>query len=244
MRNFLLLLSLLIGLSACRSTANLRSTPPTTEALYQQSIEEAMYATTDKVYDQLVAINENNDELVWKTIKGEKYLLVVTWKQTVSYYKNDPITGFYDTGKYPIWITTAPELLQRMKKEAATDPNRRLLELLGLPPNATYSYFVEFWVKPSDLFRPCPDAEITDATCTVCFPDGTAQPHIDWMNASRISRYYACGLYNQYPWTQLGYTYDWNPNNLSHVGLSEFVIRKNSQLVVEKIYTTQEYLAK
>lgn len=36
----------------------------------------------------------------------------------------------------------------------------RLKQLLGLPPTATNSYFVKFWVRPNDLFRPCPDKEI------------------------------------------------------------------------------------
>ncbi len=131
-----------------------------------------------------------------------------------------------------------------MKAEKATNVNRRLIELLGLPPNATYSYFVEFWVKPSDLFRPCPDKEINDSQCDLCFPANTDKEHITWINENRISRYYECALYNQYPWSQLGYTFDWNAKNTSHVGLSEFVIAANKNIVVEAIYTTEEYLKK
>jgi hypothetical protein len=66
--------------------------------------------------------------------------------------------------------------------------------------------------------------------------------YIKWFNQSRIDRYYSTGLYNQYPWTQLGYTYDWNPKNKSHRGLSEFVIGKNKTIYVNKVYTTEEYL--
>ena len=118
----------------------------------------------------------------------------------------------------------------------------RLKQLLGLPPNAIYSYFVEFWVKPEDLFRPCPDNEITDNQCDVCFPQNTEASYKNWINENRVSRYYGCKIDEKYPWTQLGYTYDWNPRNKSHVGLSEFVIGANKNIVVNAIYTTEEYL--
>jgi hypothetical protein len=245
MKYTLLLIGFLLSLSACKTTDRLSQTPPTDQALYQRAIETAMYATDAKVYDQLVAINENNDELEWKTINGEKYLLVVTWKQDASYYKNDA-TGFYDTEEYNIWVTAAPELLQRIKKENPKDVDLRLKQLLGLPPNpeSNYTKFVEFWVKPSDLFRPCPDAEINDATCEICFPSTVDTTHRIWINDNRISRFYGCGLFSQYPWTQLGYTYDWNANNSTHIGLSEFVIRTNSKVVVKDIYDTKVYLDK
>ena len=48
----------------------------------------------------------------------------------------------------------------------------------------------------------------------------------------------------KYPWTQLGYTYDWNPENKSHVGLSEFVIGENKNIVIKAIYSTNDYLEK
>ncbi|WMX16626.1 MULTISPECIES: hypothetical protein [unclassified Aureispira] len=234
-------LVILLGATACQTTQGLQKKLP--DALvYQKAIEDAMYATEEKVYDKLVVIDKQNKDLVWKEINGEDYLLVVTWKQNISYYEKYLDSSFYNTGNYPIWITTAPELLNRMKKDPTTDVNRRLVQLLGLPPNATYSYFVEFWVKPEDLFRPCPDPEITDSKCSVCFPSKIDEKHITWINQSRIDRYYPCDLYDQYPWSQLGYTYDWNPKNTQHIGLSEFVIGKNKKIVVHKIYTTEEYL--
>jgi len=210
--------------------------------LYQQSIVNAMSPDSVKVCNSLLPINKQNNNLIWKTISGNDYLLVVTWKQNISYYKPYLDSAFFNTGGYPIWITTAPELKNRMNQTKVTDMNLRLKELLGLPPNSVYSYFVEFWVKPEDLFRPCPDKEITDNRCNLCFPENSDSTHINWINTNRIDRYYPCNLYNKYPWTQLGYTYDWNPKNRSHVGLSEFVIGAHKNIVVKAIYTTEEYL--
>ena len=212
--------------------------------LYRMAIQSSMYPETSKIDTQLVSINKQNPNLIWKTFDGEDYILVVTWKQNKSYYEPYIDSAYYNTGKYPIWITTAPELRQRMQKEKYSDVNMRLKQLLGLPPTSVYSYFVEFWVKPADLFRPCPDKEITDKRCEICFPANTDAAHITWINQSRIDRYYQCELFQQYPWSELGYTYDWNPNNSSHIGLSEFVIAANKNIKVNAIYTTTDYLNK
>lgn len=213
------------------------------EVLYRNAMQNAVYPEASKIDNNLVDINDQNPNLIWKTIDQEKYLLVVSWKYSESFYK-PYINKQYNTQNYPIWITTSPQLQNWFKGQNPADTNLRLQQLLGLPPNSTYNYFVEFWVKPADLFRPCPDNEITDKACSTCFPPNTDSTYINWINESRISRYYPCNLYDQYPWTQLGYTYDWNPDNKTHFGMSEFVIKPNSNVYVNAIYTTQEYLKK
>ena len=236
------LLFFVLVLASCQSVKTLPKTGTDAPSLYQASIENSMSPAPSKVYNQLVAITPENKNLTWKKIDGEDYVLVVTWKQNISYYEPYLDSAYYNTGKYAIWVTTAPELFNRMQAEKASDVDLRLKQLLGLPPNATYSYFVEFWVRPKDLFRPCPDKEITDQQCGLCFPESTTEDYKNWVNDNRISRYYACELYDKYPWTQLGYTYDWNPQNRSHVGLSEFVIDTDKNIVVKAIYTTKDYL--
>ena len=131
-----------------------------------------------------------------------------------------------------------------MKKIKSKNVNLRLKQLIGLPPNSTYKYFIEFWVRPKDLIRPCPDNNITTNKCGICFPKKTESKYKDWFNNYRINSYYQCNLYDNYPWTQLGYTYDWNPQNKTHVGLSEFVIKTKSEIIVKQTYTTSEYLSK
>lgn len=206
--------------------------------LYKQSIVNSIYPDSSKIYTGLVQIDPSNKSLIRKSINNEEYILVCTWKQNISFYNKDIL----NTGNWPLWVTTAPELKNRFKSESVKDTNLRLIQLLGLPPGSKYSYFVEIWVRPQDLFRPCPDKEITDTKCDLCFPSGTDVEHIKWINENRISRYYQCELYNQYPWGQLGYTYDWNPDNKSHVGLSEFIIGVNKTVYINRIVSTEEYL--
>ena len=237
------ILFVLLSFGACQ-TSKLTSTAPKDEkSLYQESILSAMSPGPDKIDTNLVSINDQNRNLVRKTINNQEYILVVTWKPDTSYYKPDN-SGFYNTTNFPIWVTTAPELLQRMKNETTEDVDFRLKQLLGLPPTSDYKYFIEFWVKPEDLFRPCPDNEITDNRCDLCFPDNQDLEYIKWINDLRIKSYYDCELYNKYPWTQLGYTYDWNFDNKSHIGLSEFVIAKNRNIIVNRFYSTKDYLSK
>lgn len=43
-----------------------------------------------------------------------------------------------------------------------------------------------------------------------------------------------------YLWSRLGYTYDWSDPQ-REVGLSEFVIAAKSKVMIEKVYSTEEY---
>lgn len=208
--------------------------------LYEQSILNSMAPDSCKIYNNLVQINDANNSLIRKKIKGEDYILVCTWKQNIAFYSKDTV---FNTGNWPLWVTASNELRNRIKSEVVTDTNLRLIQLLGLPPDAKYSYFVEIWVRPQDLFRPCPDKEITDSKCDLCFQNNADEQHIKWINENRVSRYYQCSLNNKYPWSQLGYTYDWNPNNKSHVGLSEFIIDVNKTVYINRIVTTSKYLS-
>ncbi|TAJ13584.1 hypothetical protein DMA11_08470 [Marinilabiliaceae bacterium JC017] len=241
MRTVILFLFVTI-LAGCKGSNVITSTGKHLDELYRAAMADACYPEQSEISYNLLSLTDSNADLIRKTIKGEEYVLMVSLKANASYYKNDQYTGFYNTSDYPIWVTVAPQLLRRLNPGDFVDMNLRLKQLLGLPPDKTvYGYIVEFWVRPQDLFRPCPDKEIDDTQCDLCFPANTDSAHIQWINKSRIDRYYKCGLFNQYPWTQLGYTYDWHPGNPTHVGLSEFVIGKDKNVVVHKIYSTEEY---
>lgn len=195
-----------------------------------------------------------------KTIEGEEYVLMLSWKGDDKYYKPPYVSadGVYDTGDtHPIWVTAAPQLatwaeseprfMKRVRDNEKDKMDGRLKQLIGLSPNPqyTYNYFIEFWVKPGDLFRPCPDSEITDNACTVCFPTSVDSTYQAWVNNTRAARFYdPYELLDKYPWTALGYTYDWSPRNKTHQGLSEYVIKNNVDVIVKQIYTTREYLTK
>jgi hypothetical protein len=201
------------------------------DEMYTDAIEDAMVAKPSEVYSGLTAITENNSNLIWQN--GS--VLVVTWTKYISSY---PVNGTVSTNWGNTWVTVAPEIQTFFHDHVSSDTNAtiRAAELLGMPANTTNTYFVELWVKPQALFRPTPDNETTDNTASLAFPDNATADYKAWFNSNIITSYYPM----KYPWTRLGYTYDWGNEN--HVGLSEFILKQNSTVTVKSVMPTAEYL--
>lgn len=97
------------------------------------------------------------------------------------------------------------------------------------------------WVDPADLFRPSPDPEITDHESELEFPGSekflkVSQVHKEWFIEMKSQSY----TENPYPWTRLGYTYDWGNSN-SEVGLSEFVIKEGATVQIHTVTSSADY---
>jgi len=217
---------------------------------YIKGLSAAQNPTPDKVYGQLTEIVPANKKLTWKTVNDIPYVLVVTWKADTTYYtqKNNynAATGLYsyNTGNYPVFVTAAPYLKEKQYNNLNDKKlTERLDELLGLPPVANYSYFLEVWVKPKDLVRPCFDPAIDTNVCEFA-PSKNDQQRADymcWLYQYIYDSYCDPDMMKRYPFSHLGYTYDWNHKNKSHVGLSEFVIGKNKNIYIKKVYSTRGY---
>ena len=205
--------------------------------LYQNAVQDAEHAEPDEIYRNLVAIVPSNPNLVWQANEDQRYVLVATWTAYDGY--DDKLGQAVDLTR-EMWVTTVPEAKNFCKKHANTSV-LRLEQLFGLPPNAGKTKFVELWVKPSDLLRPSPDPEISDHEAEIDFPISAkfvtvSADYINWFNAQKMKSYGAQG----YPWTRLGYTYDWG-NAKNHVGLSEFVIVQGAAVKINAIAPTFEY---
>ncbi|MCP4115718.1 MAG: hypothetical protein GY737_09985 [Desulfobacteraceae bacterium] len=210
---------------------------------YDDAIADALNPEPGEVAHNLIAITRDNPDLQWKEINGIPHVLMVSLTGNTDYYKNN-VGKPYNTGNYYSWVTASPEMKHICGSLDLTDDElkMRLRELLGLVPDAGVLAFVEFWVKPSDMFRPAPDNEIDDTTAGLILPDNTPPWYRKWFNELRSKQYYQCTAtgHNAYPWTQLGYTYDWG-NPESEQGLSEFVIKENSQVVIRAIHPFANY---
>ncbi|MBL0016283.1 MAG: hypothetical protein IPP17_07515 [Bacteroidetes bacterium] len=169
------------------------------------------------------------------------YVRMVAWKggQAVRDYYSAP--GKLDTldSKYLTWVTKASQLEAMMAKlklhkKSGQALALRLEQLLGLPPAAdTTRAFLVLHVKPEDLFRPCRDPEVNDCECIPNFPEGAYSPE----NVSYQPIYEGIiGATQGFPWTRMGYTFDWNSKNPTHFGMSEYVIRQGA--VVEIVSKT------
>ncbi|MFT4850714.1 MAG: hypothetical protein ACKVKQ_06230 [Flavobacteriales bacterium] len=221
----------------------LKDTPSYLDSLFSAAMEEAQNPTPDKIVTNLRRI-KGNSTLIDTIIKSERYVKMVSWKSHPLYF---PTSGKYNTNDYDVWVTSAPVIRDSCISFYKTrkDPIMRLRQLLGLQPQTDETFFLEVWVKPTNLFRPCPDNGTEDTQCDLNLPNTITSEYRKWFNNLRAIQYKDCTdkLYSElgYPWTQLGYTYDWSPENPSHVGLSEFVITRNTDIYVSGKYTTKTY---
>lgn len=229
--------SLFLVLPALLSACALQQTPIQQADLahtYELAVKDAEKAEPREISKNLVAVVQSNQQLVWN--KPHSKILVITWTNYDGY--DDKIGQAMPLSR-EIWVTTAPEI-KNFCTELSGDKALRLEQLLGLPPHSNKTKFVEMWVEPSDLFRPSPDPEITDSEAELNFRLSnkflkTSDDYIQWFDDLKAKSYGA----NGYPWTRLGYTYDWGQDN--HVGLSEFVIVKGANIEIKAVYPTLQY---
>lgn len=220
------------------------ATPPHTPERYLQAVRDAANPEPGEVVHTLTAIRPDNPALSWKTLDGAPHVLMASLafippEGDRRHYRENLGKAYKVEGE--IWVTAAPEVKNRCAGYGQ-DPLPRLRQLLGLTPTAAKSDFVQFWVKPEDLFRPAPDKEIDDASAGLNLPGDAEAWYRQWFNELRARQYHQSidPPNDAYPWTQLGYTYDWG-NPASEVGVSEFVIKPGAEVAVESVAPIGEY---
>ncbi|MDY7014079.1 MAG: hypothetical protein SVX43_10880, partial [Cyanobacteriota bacterium] len=203
---------------------------------YQRAIQDADDAQRSEISNTLWPITPDNPNLRWREVNGQPQVLVVTWTSWNGY--RDRVGQTMQLSR-EVWVTAVPEL-QQFAAQLNFDPESltlRLEQYLGLPPHNGKTQFVQMWVDPQDLFRPCPDPEIIDTRCEVQFPETVARSHQMWFIELLLSSYNPQG----YPWTRLGYTYDWGRIE-TEVGASEFILREGAEVEIESVVETIEYI--
>jgi len=202
---------------------------------YRSAIEDARIAEPAEISRDLVAIVYYNNNLVWEGQPDNSPVLVVTWTSWDGY--NDKV-GQSITTTRDTWVTVVPEIKNFTNWKRLSEDKRtlRLEQLLGIPPKNGKKWFVEIWANPKDMFRPSPDPDITDHEAELDFPQYVSAEYMQWFNELQMNSYGE----NGYPWTRLGYTYDWG-NPKSEIGPSEFVIKAGSEININSVSTTSDY---
>jgi hypothetical protein len=289
---FAILFVSMLGLSGCGNDVG-PETPTDPKAAYLRAILDSSIVTPAKIFQGLTPVTNDNPDLIWENGVVGSRLLVTSWMGSAGAYYKCPAGGCSaddtckegkecPTYKWDTWVTVAPELKNYF---SGTSPSAlRLAQLLGLPPEYATAgdareaqYVLELWVSPKDLFRPCPDPEITDKECQTDYPssmfwsfsadekvkatEGGVSEFRDYQgwfnNRTQFIYSYAYPATSNtaplpYPWTRLGYTYDWG--NANHIGLSEFVVHGNRidqqgkpktiSVGIRSVKSTAEYFAK
>ena len=119
---------------------------------------------------------------------------------------------------------------------------------LGNGPHGKDAFIEMIVKKPAstrNLLRPCMDPSTTTTTCKPGPPlSTTSKDYQEWFYKQYYSSY--ADLRQQYPWTALGYTFDWAPDENGEskfvkVGESEFVIPKGASIEIQSETRTAEY---
>lgn len=211
---------------------------------YLDAIQDALDPQPREVVNNLVAIVATNPLLKWRNFGDGPRVLMATLGGYTSSMPAAPGSP-YNTGSREIWVTAVPQLRDVCTKPgfSGSDLAMRLRQILGLTPNFPVIALVEIWVLPSQLFRPAADNSITGDSAGLTMPSATESWYRLWFNELRATQYYQSSKpsHDAYPWTQLGYTYDWGSEN--HQGLSEFVIRQQSAVYINGVTPYQRYCA-
>ena len=217
-------------------------------AAYQAAVADAAVRDDRNVYGGLLPITMTNNDLQWRSAARDQLLVVsfVSTDDADRYYRTADGKGRKE-GAPPdrprLWVTLAPELQRFCRRLGTQDPTERLKQYLGLSPDATKDWLVEMWVARDELFRPCPDPEVTDSVCSLRSSD--TPPTVKNVPDYRL---FLLSLYEQSyqtdrgaPWTGLGYTYDWAHGH--GIGASEYMLVPGAQYEVQSVQRPASYYA-
>lgn len=246
------LLILLILLSVCGCSTKESRTPwymdtPVLNRLYTVAVADASIAEQEEICRTLPAITlpGDNGEMEWSDDEGKQLILVASMMTAVDasrWHSDRSFDLSAEQGETAMpWVTLPHDLRRHIAAFHCADSlelRMRMLQLLGLPPDCAYNYIVFFYADREGLFRPTPDREIDDCEASLNFPPDTPSEYRTWFEENSQFSYKSP---TPYPWTRLGYTYDWSADNKSHIGAGEFVVNTGSRVRVKAKLSAWEW---
>lgn len=215
------------------SSSDTSAAEKTNEELYAMAVRDAAIAEEHEI-KPLVSLTKQDPLVTWD---DQGRVLLCTWHSYPdSYPEGETVTAEWGY----IWTYTDKELATHAGELAKSeDAVMRMRQLISINPNKTHSTVTGLWVNPSDVIRPAYQPDAAKGSMTTAFPKGEEieESFLSWFNQNILDSYY----YGNYPWTRLGYTYDWADNGKEY-GLTEFLIKKGAQVEVAFTETTSEFL--
>ena len=201
------------------------------EELWAAAMADAVFSEDNEVMD-LVCLTQQDPQVIWD--EAGKRVLLVTWH---SY--EEPCLPGESLAHNDIWATSLGELTNWYLENSSgiVDWDLRFAQLLGMPNDGSCTRFSAFWVSPLEVIRP---AYVTDVTAQMENGYGrmTDPAYRSWFDSNIIYSYFE----SEYPWTRLGYTYDWS-GGTSEYGLTEFLIADGSETEIVFTYSTEDFVA-
>lgn len=224
------------GPRSAKKAKGARQSQKTLADIYTSAVRDAAFAEPDEV-QPLVCVAPDSGLVTFNQTK-DKVLMLNFNNYPESYVAGQPFTCKYGV----VWTITDKEIIkwfsERADKDKVADWPLRFNQLVGMPYNKSYKCVTALWVSPADLRRPAYETDITkQIDPQKLLTKNVSQDISEWFNGNIIWSYFD----SAYPWTRLGYTYDWADNGVEY-GLTEFIILKNSVVDVEWTKTQEEFL--
>ena len=227
----LLLMVMCVGITAavCLYQPNHARTD---EQLYRAAVLDALTIEDGEILP-VVTITAESNMVTWQ--HGKVLLL------TINRHPERYTSGMIITLPDEVWTFTDRELAAwyAVHKNGVTDWPRRFKQLIGVPPDGVYTHVTAMWVMPDDIIRPAYNVDIASPVMFTTLPKETSEEYKVWFNSNIIWSYFD----SAYPWTRLGYTYDWSEGSPEY-GLSEFLVRRNARVEVLYTDTISEFIGR
>lgn len=187
---------------------------------YLQAVEDAKICEAEEI-EPLVELPD-----------GET--LLVSWHNFPNEF--NPGAVYTATEKLQLWCVSYEELKEwfDLNGENVGDWTKRFEQLLGLPAGFGYTHFTAFTVKPEDVYRPAYQPDPQKQVLQKELDGSMLGEYQSWFEGNEEWSYET----SAWPWTRLGYTYDWCEG--AEKGLSEFIIKDGAQVQTEWTVKTSE----
>ena len=201
----------------------------TVEQLFNDSLNDVK-VINEKDIRTLVNLTKDDENIYWNE-EGDK-VLFFAFHNSLSKFSNGTFandTYLYSLKEFRDWYMP--------KKMNTMDKTLRLKQLLGLKYSSAFDKISTFYISPSNVIRP---AYIKDPTkeMKTSFPEGEEESYIEWFNNElAISR----NEKTAFPWTRLGYSFDWSYNEGDRYGLSQFLSFKDKEYTFVNSYSVNEF---
>lgn len=247
----------LFGAMGCTASASITPQPvtPAPAPVVEKSLET--------IYNEAIddsAVVSPGEELDLSPLKADAdgTFTVTTWAGCRGDGAPNKCGAYVAQGsvtlKWDVWVTANDEVRKKCQA-SGVDVILRVNQALGLPapkeplPADTMErQFVTFaGVPAANIFRPCLDPRVDTTRCSGTklldeLPKNAPPDFYKWFTNQGMSSWQISPAGQPpagFPWTRLGYTYDWSPGSTNHYGASEYVIPGKSTNVTVKVVAVQ-----
>lgn len=200
------------------------------DELYSAATIDAITIEPDEIFS-LVCLTHEDEQTQWQDGK----VLLATVNKKPQLYRSGKTMSL--PGE--VWTVSAKEMADWVdgNKNGVTDWQIRLQQLVGVPLTSEYTHVSAMWVSSEDVIRPAYSTDFTSEAMPTTLPDNLSEDYRDWFEGNVMWSYFD----SEYPWTRLGYTYDWADNG-NEYGLTEFLVREGAEVTIAYTDAIPDYI--